>query len=58
MNWRLNRLRDRAEALDREVRAEAARPAADSLKIQELKRSKLGTRDEIARLEAGLSGLA
>lgn len=56
MNGRLNRLRVRAGALDHEVLVEQARPEADSLRVQELKRRKLATRDEIARLEAGVVG--
>ncbi|MBI1197929.1 MAG: DUF465 domain-containing protein [Phenylobacterium sp.] len=55
MNARLISLRARHGALDREVRSEAARLSADNLKVSALKRSKLATRDEIARLEAGLT---
>lgn len=55
MNARLITLRARHEALDREVRTEATRLSPDSLKVSALKRSKLATRDEIARLEAGLT---
>ncbi|HEY8616598.1 YdcH family protein [Phenylobacterium sp.] len=54
MTWRLDRLTRDARALDAAVRAETARPLPDSLRIMELKRRKLATRDEIAMLDAGL----
>jgi hypothetical protein len=48
------RLVRRARRLDADIRAEEARRAPDSLRVMELKRRKLATRDELARLEAGL----
>ena len=55
MTWRTDQLARRAQALDAAVRCEQARPAPDSLRVLELKRRKLATRDEIALLEAGLT---
>ena len=54
MTWRMKRLLDEARAIDAAVRAEQSRALPDSLRISELKRRKLATRDEIAMLEAGL----
>lgn len=54
MTWWTDRLKHKAKALDAQVRAEEARPLPDNLRVTELKRRKLATRDEIAMLEAGL----
>jgi len=44
-------LTEKHHQLEAEIEEEAAHPAADSLKITELKRQKLQIKEEIARLE-------
>jgi hypothetical protein len=46
----LTALEQRHEALDKEIEKELAHPAADELKLAELKRRKLLLKDEIAKL--------
>ena len=53
MTWRTDRISATAKALDAAIRIEEARPCPDSLRVMELKRRKLATRDELALLEAG-----
>lgn len=48
----LDELTQKHRQLDRKIEEEMARPYADDLKIQELKRQKLRLKDEIARLQA------
>jgi hypothetical protein len=48
-------LSERHRALDRKIAEEMARPTADDLKIQELKRQKLRLKDEIERLKHEMS---
>ncbi len=45
-------LSEKHRALDRMIEEELARPYADDLKIQELKRQKLKLKDEMARLQS------
>lgn len=46
----LSELEKRHRALEREIEASLASPAADALKLAELKRKKLQLKDEMARL--------
>jgi hypothetical protein len=49
---RLTMLEQRHEALDKEIAKELIHPAADELKLAELKRKKLQLKDEIAKLRS------
>jgi hypothetical protein len=46
----LTMLEQRHDALDKEIEKELIHPAADELKLAEMKRKKLQLRDEIAKL--------
>jgi hypothetical protein len=46
----LTELERKHEALEREIEAERIHPSSDSLRLAELKRRKLGLKDEIAKL--------
>ena len=48
-------LSERHRSLDRKIEEEISRPAADTLKIAELKRQKLRLKDEIERLKHEVS---
>ncbi|HSH63531.1 YdcH family protein [Methyloceanibacter sp.] len=48
-------LSERHRSLDRKIEEELSRPAADTLKIAELKRQKLRLKDEIERLKHEVS---
>ena len=48
-------LSERHRTLDRKIEEELTRPAADTLKIAELKRQKLRLKDEIERLKHEVS---
>jgi hypothetical protein len=50
----LTELERRHEALDREIAKEWGHPAADEIKLAELKRRKLQLKDEIAKLKGDL----
>ena len=52
----LTELTAKHRALEAEIAEEMAHPGSDDLHIAELKRKKLRIKDEIARLEAELSG--
>jgi hypothetical protein len=49
----LAELERRHDLLDREIESERLHPAADELRVQELKRKKLHLKDEIERLRCG-----
>ncbi len=51
-------LEKRHQALDQEIYEELMHPSRDDLKIAELKRRKLGVKDEIALLRQGATSLA
>jgi hypothetical protein len=51
---RIRELGSRHENLDRAIQEERARPAADDLKLKELKRRKLKLKEEIEGLRARL----
>lgn len=48
-------LEQRHDALDKEIAKELMHPAKDELKLSEMKRRKLQLKDEIAKLQGGLS---
>jgi hypothetical protein len=48
----LSELRQKHEALERELADELAHPFADSLRVAELKRRKLMVKDEMTRLQS------
>ena len=48
-------LSERHRSLDRKIEEELSRPAADTLKIADLKRQKLRLKDEIERLKHEVS---
>ena len=48
----LTMLEQRHDALDKEIEKELIHPAADELKLAEMKRKKLQLRDEIAKLRS------
>jgi hypothetical protein len=48
----LTMLEQRHDALDKEIEKELIHPAADELKLAEMKRRKLQLRDEIAKLRS------
>jgi hypothetical protein len=52
---RIAELRQEHQDLDAAVRALQDQPQADQLQIARLKRKKLGLRDQIAKLEDGLT---
>jgi hypothetical protein len=49
----LSELIRRHDALDREIAKELVRPAANELRVNEMKRRKLLLKDEIAKLRGG-----
>ncbi len=55
LDTHLTALEQRHEALDKEIAKELGRPAADELKLAELKRRKLLLKDEIAKLRGDQS---
>ncbi len=51
INSHLNELVRRHQAIEEAILAEESHPAADDIKVHELKRKKLHLKDEIARLK-------
>jgi hypothetical protein len=49
---RIRELGTRHESLDREIREETLRPAADAMRLKELKRKKLKLKEEMEALGA------
>ena len=49
---RIESLRKRHTEIEKQLNLEESRPAQDEVKINKLKREKLGLKDEIAKLEA------
>ena len=51
---RIRELGSRHETLDRAIQEEVSRPAADDLRIRELKRRKLKLKEEMETLRGGV----
>lgn len=51
---RIRELGSRHESLDRAIQEEASRPAADEVRLRELKRRKLRLKEEMESLKANL----
>jgi len=51
---RIRELGFRHESLDRAIQEEASRPAADEMRLRELKRRKLRLKEEMESLKANL----
>ena len=54
MDARIRELDSRHQTLDRQIQEETSRPAADDLRVRELKRKKLRLKEEIEGLRAGM----
>ena len=52
---RIRELGQRHESLDREIQDEARRPAADDLRLRELKRQKLRLKEQLEALRGRLN---
>ena len=54
MDARIRELDSRHQTLDRQIQEELSHPAADDLRVRELKRKKLRLKEEIEGLRAGM----
>ncbi len=52
---RIGSLKEQHRSLDEKIEAEHSRPGSDDTEISALKKQKLALKDEITRLEAGVS---
>ncbi len=53
MTGRIEELNNRHRRLDTQIETEQKRPAADALRLSELKRKKLRIKEELQHLETG-----
>ncbi|MGZ8364280.1 MAG: YdcH family protein [Caulobacteraceae bacterium] len=54
MDARIRELDSRHQTLDRQIQEELSHPAADDLRVRELKRKKLRLKEQIEGLRAGM----